>query len=112
MFTFIYALIGKQFFGTKTLFNEQGIESPYSFKTLGNSLITVFIIITGENWTEISHQTMNSYGVYAGIYFISAILIGKFMLLNLFLAILLKYISNQIEFEHKEKQIQKELKKK
>jgi voltage-gated potassium channel Kch len=110
LFTFIYALIGKQFFGHKTLLNEDGIESPYSFKTLSNSLITVFILITGENWIEISHVTMNTYGVYAVIYFISAILIGRFMLLNLFLAILLKYISNQIEFEHTEKQIQKELK--
>jgi voltage-gated potassium channel Kch len=110
LFTFIYALIGKQFFSEKPLLYEDGSESPYSFKTIGDSLITVFILITSENWTEISHLTMNTYGVYAVIYFISAILIGHFMLLNLFLAILLRYISAQIEFENKEKKIQKELK--
>jgi predicted membrane protein len=72
--------------------------------------VTVFVLLTGENWTEIAHVTMNSYGYASAVYFISAICIGHFMLLNFFLAILLRYISTQIEFEKREKQIQNELK--
>lgn len=53
LFTFIYALIGKQFFSDKPLIYDDGTPAPYSFKTTGSSLLTVFILITGENWTEI-----------------------------------------------------------
>lgn len=99
LFTFIYALIGKQFFSEKPLLYDDGTLAPYSFKTIGSSLVTVFILITGENWTDISHVTMDAFGKASAIYFISAMMIGHFMLLNLFLAILLRYISTQIEFE-------------
>lgn len=53
---------------------------------------------------------MNAFGKACSIYFISAILICHFMLLNLFLAILLENINTNIDFERKEKQLQKELK--
>ena len=110
LFTFIFALIGKQFFSLKPLLFEDGTQSPYRFDTIGNALITVFILLTGENWTEIAHVTMYTYGYETCFFFIGAICIGNMMLLNLFLAILLRYISTQIEFEMKEKQMQKETK--
>jgi len=110
LFTFIFALIGKQFFSQKPMFLEDGSPSPYRFDTIGSALVTVFVLLTGENWTEICHVTIKAYGYATSVFFIGAICIGHMMLLNLFLAILLRYISTQIEFEMKEKQMQKETK--
>ena len=33
--------------------DEDGEESRYTFATTGYSLITIYIILTGENWNEI-----------------------------------------------------------
>ena len=88
---FIYALIGKQFF-YGDLIDEDGEVSRYSFNDISSSLVTMFIILTGENWNEIMDIVVYNHGTYAIGFFVSSVLIGNFMLLNLFLAILLKYI--------------------
>jgi hypothetical protein len=56
----------------------------------------MFIILTGENWNEIMVQVMDQQESMAlpGCLFCFIFVIGNFMLLNLFLAILLKSISN------------------
>jgi hypothetical protein len=56
----------------------------------------MFIVLTGENWNEIMILTIDTYGKFMGpaCLFIAMMMIGNFMLLNLFLAILLKSISN------------------
>ena len=51
----------------------------------------VFICMTGENWTHIMHQTMANKGWWTCTYFILIVLIGKFMILNIFLAIILEF---------------------
>ena len=60
------------------------------------SLITFFIILTGENWNEIMVQVISSSGTITGpaIFFSLMMILGNYMLLNLFLAILLKFISD------------------
>jgi len=64
-------------------------------------MLTVFIVITGENWNEVMHNTCNKFGPFYSIYFISIVICGNFMLLNLFLAILLKYIDEMnTEYDH------------
>lgn len=55
----------------------------------------IFIILSSENWNTIMRIVVRSHG-YFGVFFCSsAMMIGNFMLLNLFLAILLKYIDDQ-----------------
>ena len=39
---------------------------------------------------------INKYSLWSAVYFVSLIVFGNFMLLNLFLAILLKYISDNV----------------
>ena len=95
---FIYALIGMQFF-SETLLNADEEESRYTFQSFEWSLITIFIILTGENWNEIMYLVIRRYGFGAAFYFVSLMVFGNFMLLNLFLAILLKYISDNVEDE-------------
>lgn len=52
LYLFIMALLSKQLYGEK-LITEDGEESRYTFRTTGYSLITIYIILTGENWNEI-----------------------------------------------------------
>jgi len=48
LFTFIFALLGMELFGY-----ELGSPPPRSnFDTIGAALVTVFVIITGEDWNE------------------------------------------------------------
>lgn len=92
---FIYALIGMQFLNGK--FDKTGDSFRCNFNTFGYSLITVFILITGENWNSILYGFIEKDGFIASLYFVSIIIIGNMMLLNLFLAILLNYISDNLD---------------
>jgi len=70
-------------------------KSRYSFSSTGEALVTVFIILTGENWNEVMILVIKQTKSFtSSIFFIFLMMIGNFMLLNLFLAILLKSISD------------------
>jgi hypothetical protein len=73
------------------LVDEEGEPVRYSFSSFGHACLTVFIVMSGENWNEIMKCVCNSFGPFAAIYFVQILVVGNFMLLNLFLAILLKY---------------------
>ena len=64
-----------------------------------DALITMFIVLTGENWNYVmatvalAHPDLKLLSIF---FFCSAVLIGNFMLLNLFLAILLKFLQDAV----------------
>ena len=99
LFIFVYSLIGKQFFHG-VMIEEEGEETRYHFKTTIDAMITMFIVLTGENWNFVmatvvlAHPDMQILAIF---FFVSAVLIGNFMLLNLFLAILLKYLQDAVD---------------
>jgi hypothetical protein len=62
-------------------------------------VITVFICITAENWNSMLAPFIYKDGWGATLYFVSLIIFGNLMLLNLFLAILLNFISENLEEE-------------
>ena len=101
LFIFVYSLIGKQFFHG-VMIEEEGEETRYHFNTTIDAMITMFIVLTGENWNFVmatvvlNHPDQGSQ-VLAIFFFVSAVLIGNFMLLNLFLAILLKYLQDAVD---------------
>lgn len=112
LFLFVYSLIGKQFFYGPMIDLEDGVAlSRYHFNTTHNAMITMFIVLTGENWNYVlaivaaHHQTKQ---VLAIIFFVSAVLIGNFMLLNLFLAILLKYLQDAVDKVRQAKEKEKQ----
>ena len=98
LFLFVYSLIGKQFFHGDML-NDDGEFTRYHFNTTTDAMITMFIVLTGENWNEVMSIVLLSYpekSFLTIMFFTSSMLIGNFMLLNLFLAILLKYLEDAI----------------
>ncbi len=58
---------------------------PDSWGTLGYSLLTLFRIVTLEGWTEIMDTSMDTHG-WAWIYYVSFIVVGTFVVVNLFVA--------------------------
>jgi hypothetical protein len=57
----------------------------------------MFIVITAENWNGLLAPYIYKDGWGASFYFVTMIIFGNLMLLNLFLAILLNFISENLE---------------
>ena len=62
--------------------------SRHNFDTFFWAFITIFQILTGENWNTVMYDGMRINGGYA-IYFVLLVVVGNYIILNLFLAILL-----------------------
>ncbi|XP_033150271.1 voltage-dependent calcium channel type A subunit alpha-1 [Drosophila busckii] len=118
LFILIFALLGMQLFGGQ--FNLRGGTPQTNFNTFPIALLTVFQILTGEDWNEVMYQGIISQGgankgmIYS-IYFIVLVLFGNYTLLNVFLAIAVDNLANAQELtaaeeeqveEDKEKQLQ------
>ncbi|XP_055999821.1 muscle calcium channel subunit alpha-1-like isoform X18 [Ostrea edulis] len=94
LFIVICALLGMQLFGGR--FNEISKidDKPRSnFDTFWQSLLTVFQILTGEDWNVVMYNGINSYGgvdevgCITCLYFVILFICGNYILLNVFLAI-------------------------
>ncbi len=76
---YIYAIMGYQ------LFHE---HDPEHWRNLGIALLTLFNIITLEGWTIVLYKAMELHPL-AWIYFVSFVIIGTFVVINLFIAIII-----------------------
>ncbi|XP_056645199.1 muscle calcium channel subunit alpha-1 isoform X7 [Diorhabda sublineata] len=92
LFIVIFALLGMQVFGGR--FNKDTEEKTrYNFDSFWQSLLTVFQILTGEDWNVVMYEGIQAYGgvespgVLSCIYFIILFICGNYILLNVFLAI-------------------------
>ncbi|VDO98416.1 unnamed protein product [Soboliphyme baturini] len=101
LFIVIFALLGMQLFGGEFNFTD---GRPYThFDTFSIALITVFQILTGEDWNEVMYLAIESQGgIYGGgmvysVYFIILVLFGNYTLLNVFLAIAVDNLANAQE---------------
>lgn len=80
-----------------------GNELPRNnFDSLLWSFVTVFQILAGEAWNEVMYSVIGVTSPVYILYFISWVVIGQFILLNLFLAVLLDNFSQQEEEEEEE----------
>lgn len=89
---FIFTLLGMQLFGGKMTPEQYGGEQPMAhFDNLFWSFVTVFQVLTGENWNEVLYDGMHGAGIGVSVfYFVSLNIVGNYVILNLFLAILLR----------------------
>lgn len=92
LFIIIFALLGMQLFGGK--FNFSNREKPRSnFDSFWPSLLTVFQILTGEDWNMVMYDGIEAYGgaqfpgMLVCLYFVLLFICGNYILLNVFLAI-------------------------
>jgi len=105
LFIYIYALMGMQIYGGA--FDFEDGKPRGNFDTFHEAFVTVFQVLTMENWQTILYDSMRSdlNKFLTVTYYISWIFIGNFILLNLFLAILLdSFMEEEEEEEEKEKE--------
>jgi voltage-gated sodium channel len=76
---YIYAVTGFH------LFHEHDAEH---WGDLGAALLTLFQMVTLEGWVDIMDVAMKAYP-WSWVYFISFVLIGTFVMLNLFIAVVI-----------------------
>jgi len=67
----------------------------YNFNSFFSSFLIVFTVLTGENWDQTMFEFARIYGYVAIFFFISLIIIGVMIFLNLFLAILLENFEDE-----------------
>ncbi|CDW52516.1 voltage dependent calcium channel type D subunit [Trichuris trichiura] len=94
LFIVIFALLGMQVFGGKfNTINPHAVKPRANFDTVVQALLTVFQILTGEDWNAVMYNGIEAFGgvhsigVIVCIYFIVLFICGNYILLNVFLAI-------------------------
>ena len=98
---FSYALIGMQAMGGKFV----SLTSPgdpllrSNFDNIGTSMLTMFQVLTGEEWNTIMYNGMHTTSPFVALFFTSFFYIGNYLMLNLFVAILLHQSSATAEAE-------------
>ena len=81
---YIYAVAGVHLFG----------QADTDFGSLGTALLTLFRIVTLDNWGDIFNRTATVAPVLkVAIYFVSFIVFGTMIILNLFIGIILNSMS-------------------
>ena len=76
---YIYAIMGYH------LFHQ---HDPDHWRNLGTALLTLFNILTLEGWTEVMNTAMAAYS-WAWVYFVSFVVLGTFVVINMFIAIII-----------------------
>ncbi|XP_068599075.1 dihydropyridine-sensitive L-type skeletal muscle calcium channel subunit alpha-1-like [Brachionichthys hirsutus] len=118
LFIVIFSLLGMQVFGGKFNFPDR-VKPRSTFDSFPQALITVFQILTGEDWNAVMYDGIMAHGgpgmpgILVSIYFIILFVCGNFILLNVFLAIAVDNLAEaeSLTLAQKEKAEEKKLKK-
>jgi voltage-gated sodium channel len=76
---YIYAIAGFHLFH---------LNDPQHWGSLGLSLLSLFHIVTLEDWTDMMYTAMESQP-WSWVYFVSFVVMGTFVIINLFIAVVL-----------------------
>jgi Ion transport protein. len=95
--TSIIALLGLVLYVGAVLATQlYGNAAPERFGHLGDSLFTLFQVMTGEAWPDIADEVMATHPS-AWLFFVLFILASTFVVLNLFTAVIVSFIEPQPE---------------
>ncbi|XP_047037317.1 muscle calcium channel subunit alpha-1-like isoform X2 [Helicoverpa zea] len=110
LFIMIFALLGMQVFGGRFDYEPEEEKERHNFDSFWQAVLTMFQILTGEDWNAVMYHGINAYGgvgtagMLASIYFIVIFICGNYILLNVFLAIAVDNLGDAEEMD----EIQKE----
>ncbi|XP_043914705.1 voltage-dependent N-type calcium channel subunit alpha-1B [Protopterus annectens] len=109
LFIVVFALLGMQLFGGQFNFKD---ETPTTnFDTFPAAILTVFQILTGEDWNAVMYHGIEAHGgvkkgMFSSVYFIILTLFGNYTLLNVFLAIAVDNLANAQELTKDEEEME------
>uniref|UniRef100_A0A671YK53 Voltage-dependent L-type calcium channel subunit alpha n=1 Tax=Sparus aurata TaxID=8175 RepID=A0A671YK53_SPAAU len=107
LFIIIFSLLGMQVFGGKFNFDETQTKRS-TFDNFPQALLTVFQILTGEDWNAVMYDGIMAYGgpsssgMIVCFYFIILFICGNYILLNVFLAIAVDNLADEEEEDNEE----------
>jgi hypothetical protein len=101
IFILVFALLGMELYGHRVRFNdasksfvvqkdEVGVSPRINFNDLLNAIVSIFIIFIGEDWNSVMYDHVRATSDASILFFCFIFIFGNLVLLNLFLAILLK----------------------
>ncbi|XP_062852977.1 voltage-dependent T-type calcium channel subunit alpha-1I-like [Trichomycterus rosablanca] len=93
LFIFIFSILGMHIFGCKfSIKTEAGDTVPdrKNFDSLLWAIVTVFQILTQEDWNVVLYNGMASTTPLAALYFVALMTFGNYVLFNLLVAILVE----------------------
>ena len=95
VFLFMFSVLGVQLFAGMLSRME---EVPrWNFDDLWSSMLIVFMCVSGDSWPDVMWDTTSETSRGTPLYFVMLVVLGDFMIMNLFIAILL------VQFENDEK---------
>ena len=88
---YAYAILGVELFGTKS----DGTMVEH-FSSLPTAMLTLFQVVTGDGWSEVMHSVdiSSNNHTFVALYFVSFIIIGAMIFLNLFIGIITNEIAD------------------
>ncbi len=101
---YIYAAIGSTFFGE---------INPTLWGDIALGMLTLFRVMTFEDWTDVMYETMTVYG-FSWIYFLSFIFFTAFAFLNMVIGIVVSALEkeqSQLNKDENEKNMEEEIEK-
>ncbi|CAK8686115.1 unnamed protein product [Clavelina lepadiformis] len=105
LFIFIFSILGMHLFGCKfcslNVFGDTECDRK-NFDTLLWAFVTVFQILTQEDWNTVLYNGMDATTPFAAIYFITLMTIGNYVLFNLLVAILVEGFQAECNSETQE----------
>ena len=66
-----------------------------NFDSFANATISVFIILANDGWTDIFFDYYRAMGPWSSVFFISLVVLGQMILLNLFLSMMLEKFDDE-----------------
>jgi voltage-gated sodium channel len=89
---YVYAVAGVFMFGH---------NDPEHFATLPTALLTLFTVVTMEGWADVMYTQMPVGAPLAAGYFITFILLGTMIILNLFIGVIMNGMNEATEENEK-----------
>uniref|UniRef100_A0A8C4Q0X7 Voltage-dependent T-type calcium channel subunit alpha n=1 Tax=Eptatretus burgeri TaxID=7764 RepID=A0A8C4Q0X7_EPTBU len=102
LFIFIFSILGMHLFGCKfSMKTESGDTLPdrKNFDSLLWAIVTVFQILTQEDWNVVLYHGMASTSPLAALYFIALMTFGNYVLFNLLVAILVEGFQAEVQIK-------------
>ena len=84
LIVYVYAIIGYQ------MFHE---HDPEHWRNLGISLLTLFRVVTLEDWTDVMYKAMELHPL-TWMYFVSFVVLGTFVVINMFIAVVINNLDD------------------
>lgn len=88
MLVYVFAVIGV------SVFSE---VDPISFGSLVRAFFTLFQVLTLENWNTIMIPAVQAFPIGGPIYFVSFIVLGTMLIMNLFLGVIVTNMGNAMK---------------